>query len=186
PNIVNDVSPASTPVASGRYPYRRLSKPFPGDNVKAQKLFAQGAQAQKTNRLPEAMAAYRAAVQADPAYYEAWYNLAVSATDSGNLNSALTSYEQALAIWPDSPDARYNFALILRKSNFFQDAANEFEKLLARFPNEGRAHLALGNMYAEQFQDSAKARQHYAKVLEIDPQNSQAPVIRYWIAAHPL
>jgi hypothetical protein len=43
----------------------------------------------------------------------------------------------------------------------------------------------LGNLYAEQNRDPAKARQHYTKVLEADPRNSQAMVIRYWLTEHP-
>jgi hypothetical protein len=41
-------------------------------------------------------------------------------------------------------------------------------------------------LYAEQLRDPVKARQHYVKVLEADPHNSQAMVIRYWLADHPL
>jgi hypothetical protein len=31
----------------------------------------------------------------------------------------------------------------------------------------------------------AKARQHYLRVLEAEPHNSQANAIRYWLAANP-
>jgi tetratricopeptide (TPR) repeat protein len=100
----------------------------------------------------------------------------------------LGAYETALVIRPESLEARYNFALLLKQANYLADAANEFEKLVARYPNEGRGHLALGNIYAysDQFRDSSKARQHYAKVLETDPYNSQASAIRSWLTDHPL
>jgi hypothetical protein len=45
--------------------------------------------------------------------------------------------------------------------------------------------LALGNLYAQQFHQLAKARQHYLKVLERDPHNPQAGTIRFWLAANP-
>jgi Tfp pilus assembly protein PilF len=65
------------------------------------------------------------------------------------------------------------------------DAANELEKLLSLYPNNARAHLALGNLYSQQLEQAAKARQHYRKVLEIDPRNSQAPAVRDWLTANP-
>jgi Flp pilus assembly protein TadD len=61
----------------------------------------------------------------------------------------------------------------------------ELEKLLATYPNDPRAHLALGNLYAQQFGQPAKARPHYQKVLEVDPQNPQAGSIHYWLRDHP-
>jgi tetratricopeptide (TPR) repeat protein len=148
-------------------------------------LFAQGVRAQQAHRLTEAMRAYRAATLQDPSLFEAHYNLGLVATEAGNLSLALASYENALAIQPRSLDARYNFALVLKEANCLTDAVNELEKVLASYPNETRAHLALGNLYAQQFGQPAKARQHYLKVLELDPRHPQASPIRFWMAANP-
>jgi tetratricopeptide (TPR) repeat protein len=146
--------------------------------------FAQGTQAQEAGRWPEAVQAYRRAAQLDPAYYEACYNLALAAKEAGNLRQSLAAYESALAIRPDSLDARYNFALVLKQSNYPVDAALELERILLTSPNESRAHLALGNLYAQQLRQPARAREHYLKVLDIDPRNPQASAIRYWLAAY--
>jgi Tfp pilus assembly protein PilF len=97
----------------------------------------------------------------------------------------LSAYENALALQPESLDARYNFGLLLKQSGFTTDAADELEKLIARYPNDARAHLALANLYAQQLNDNARAREHYLKVLEIDPRNAQANDIRRWVAEHP-
>jgi Flp pilus assembly protein TadD len=43
----------------------------------------------------------------------------------------------------------------------------------------------LGNLYAEQLRDIPRARQHYNKVLQLDPRNPQAQSIRYWLVANP-
>ncbi len=183
-------SPTNPPAISvapaiSRYAYHNPPRGLPGNVAAAQKLFAQGSQAQQTHSMAEAIAAYRAAVQADPVYFEAWYNLAVSATEAGNQGAALAAYEQALAVRPESADARYNFALLLQQANYFQDAANELENVLARSPTEARAHLVLGSIYADQLHDTRKARQHYEKLLEVDPRNLQAGVIRSWLTTHP-
>jgi hypothetical protein len=39
-------------------------------------------------------------------------------------------------------------------------------------------------MYAQQFNHPDKARAHYQKVLELDPFNSEAPKIRYWLSVN--
>jgi tetratricopeptide (TPR) repeat protein len=142
-------------------------------------------QAQQAQRRSEAAQFYRQATQADPSLFEAHYNLGLVFTEAGNLPAALAAYEDALAVQPQSLDARYNFALVLKQGNYLVDAVIELERVLAIYPNEPRAHLALGNLYAQQFNQPAKARQHYLKVLEVDPRHPQAGAIRYWLTANP-
>jgi tetratricopeptide (TPR) repeat protein len=168
-----------------RYPYRSPPKPGPGNRHAAERFFAQGVQAQRANHLPDAMQAYRQATQLDPAYFEAYYNLALATAEAGNAQQALSAYEYALAVRPDSSDARYNFALVLKQAAYLLDAANELEKVCAEAPNDSRAHLALGNLYAQQLHQPAKAREHYRKVLETDPRHPQATAIRFWLSANP-
>ncbi len=187
---VNDaaaVPEPSTPPnpAPARYAYKSPLKPVPGNRPEAERWFAQGRQAQRAGRLPEALQAYQMATQLDAAYFEAHFDLGLAAADAGNLPAALAAYETALALRPDSLDARYNFALALKQANYPLDAANEFEKVLASYPNETRAHLALANLYAQQLRQPARARQHYVKVLEGDPGHPQASLIHYWLVANP-
>ena len=184
-----DTTPASDPPqnesVTSRYTYKSPAQPGSGNRIEAQRLFDQAIQLQQAHRLQEAVQTYGRATQVDPAFFEAHYNLGLAATETGDLASAMLSYENALAIRPDALDARYNFALVLKQSKFFIDAANELEKLLAHYPNEARANLALGNLYSQQLRQPAKARQHYLRVLEAEPHNSQANAIRYWLAANP-
>lgn len=179
-NTVPPVQPSPA-----RYVYRLPAKPVPGNRDEAGRSFAQGLKAQQEHRLPAAVQAYRLAAQADPSFYEAYFNLGLVEAEAADLPAALAAYEQALAARPESVDAHYNFALVLRQANYLTDAVNELEKLLATHPNEPRAHLALGNLYAQQLHQPAQARQHYLKLLEADPQNPQATPIRYWLAANP-
>jgi tetratricopeptide (TPR) repeat protein len=171
--------------AAARYVYKSPAKPAPGDRSAAERAFAQGEQAQEARRLPEAVQAYRQAARLDPSLYEAHYNLGLVFTQAGNLAAALAAYEDALAIQPRSLDARYNLALVLKQANYLTDAVIELERVVASYPNETRAHLALGNLYAQQFHHPARARQHYLKVLEVEPRHPQASEIRYWLAANP-
>lgn len=176
---------APAPGLSRRYAYRFPPKPAPGNRSEAERSFAQGVQAQQSQHLNEAIQAYRQATRIDPSYFDAYYNLGVAAAEATNLGLALASYESALAARPDSLDARYNFALTLKQANYYVDAEHELEQLLKRAPSDSRAHLALGNLYAQQLQNPANARLHYLKVLENDPRNPQAGAIRYWLTDNP-
>jgi hypothetical protein len=173
------------PSAYLRYPYLSPAKPVAGNRHEAERAFEQGRQAQRANRLAEAVSAYRQATALDGSYFEAYYNLGLAAYETGSYGQALAAWENALVLRPESKDARYNFALALKAANYPIDAANELETILAAHPNETRAHLVLGNLCAEQLRDPARARTHYLKLLELEPRNAQATAIRYWLVANP-
>jgi tetratricopeptide (TPR) repeat protein len=103
----------------------------------------------------------------------------------GDYKESLPAYEMTLAIRPDSVGARYNFALALKAAGYVTDAVNELNKILASSPDDVRAHLALGNLYAQQLHDVARAREQYLKVLQLDPRNAQAADIQFWLSANP-
>jgi tetratricopeptide (TPR) repeat protein len=168
-----------------RYGYQQPPLPAVGNRAGALRAMEQGLQAHRAGRTNDALAAYRRAVSADPAYFEAQYNAALLAFHSGDLRRALAGWETALAIEPDSINARYNLALALKQAGYAQDAVEELERILVAKPEESRAHLSLANLYAQQLNDRAKARIHYVRLLELEPRNPQAPAIRFWLAANP-
>ena len=92
--------------------------------------------------------------------------------------------------WPDARVAAYFHAHRLPRhpleaAGYVPDAVNELEKIVAANPNEARAHLALGNLYAQQLHDPVRARQHYLKVLAVNPGNPQAGDIQFWLSSNP-
>ena len=177
--------PATPPQADGRYSYRGPGSTAPGDRAAAQRFAAKGAQALESKRYLEAATAFRSAAESDPSWFPAQLNHAAAALQAGRVVEALHAGETALALQPDSAEARYNFALALKQGNFAQDAAIELERLIANDPGDARAHLALGNLYAEQLRQTDKAREHYLKVLEIEPRHSRAASINFWLKANP-
>jgi tetratricopeptide (TPR) repeat protein len=184
-------APAAKPVGSstsrapGRYAYVSPAPPKSGNRREAEAALVQGQQSQRANKLAEALQSFRRATQLDPAYFEAYYSLGLTAFSLRSFPAALTAWENALALRPDNADTRYNFALTLKAADYPQDAADELEKLLALHPDEARGHLTLGNLYADQLHDIPRARRHYNRVLQLDPRNPQAQAIRYWLVAHP-
>ena len=179
---VRIVQPA--PPSFPRYLYLSPGKPRPGNRSAAKIAFAQSQQFERDGRVSDALDSYREAARLDPSWFEAQYNCGVLAYRSLDFSQSLHAYEMALAIRPDSADARCNFALSLKAAGYVTDAVNELGKVLASNPNDARAHLALGNIYAQQLRDPAQARTHYLKVLQLDPRNPQAPDIQFWLSVN--
>jgi len=176
----------SPPVpAFPRYAYLSPSRPAAGDRKAAQGVFVQGHQFEVSQQWADAENSYQMAAQLDPSWFEAQYNYGVLAYRQRDYSRALEADEKALALRPDSADTRYNFALALSHAGYPVDAANELKKILAGGSNEIRVHLALGNLYAQQLRDPAQARQHYERVLALDPINPSAPDIQYWLNSNP-
>jgi Flp pilus assembly protein TadD len=168
-----------------RYRYTSPTPPAAGDRAAADRALQQALAAQRAGRNTEASAAFASALAADPSYFEAQYNSALLSFQTGETAKALTGWETALALQPDSLIARYSFALTLKQGGHATDAAQELEKIIDAKPDDARAHLALGNLYAQQLLDTDKARAHYKKYLELEPRSPQAAAIRFWLAANP-
>jgi cytochrome c-type biogenesis protein CcmH/NrfG len=174
-----------TPLAFPRYLYLSPRKPPAGDRRTASGAFTRARQFEQDSRWQDVMQSYRQAAELDPGWFEAQYNYGAVAYRLRNYNQSLAAYEMALAIQPDSAGARYNFALALEAAGYVTDAVNELEKIVAANPNEVRAHLALGNLYAQQLYDPVRARRHYLKVLEVNPRIPQAGDIQIWLSSNP-
>ena len=70
-------------------------------------LFHQGKMQQLIeNNLDSAMYFYKSALQTDPRFYEAWFNLAVCHEELGNKNQALAAYAKCLKYNPEFEPAR--------------------------------------------------------------------------------
>jgi tetratricopeptide (TPR) repeat protein len=178
-------APVPRPLPGRRYTYRNPAPPSPGNRAKAAPYFAQALRDQRDGRLAEALEGYRKAVKADPSFFEAQYNLGLAAYELREVGPALSAYETALSIKPTADGVRYNFALALQEGSYFQDAANELERVLRDKPDQTRAQFCLATLYAEKLGQPTLARQHFRKVLELEPQHAQAAAIRYWLAANP-
>jgi tetratricopeptide (TPR) repeat protein len=173
-------------VAKGkRYAYPARVTPIPGNRPEAERWAALGVQAGQKGHLQEALRDYQQATTADPTDFDAALGLGLTAIDAGAYETAMTALFRALALEEDSANARYAFAWTLQKRGYYIDAAGELEKLLAAHPDETRGHLLLGNLEAERLGQPKEARQHYTRVLELDPSNPQAPAIRAWILKTP-
>jgi tetratricopeptide (TPR) repeat protein len=166
------------------YPYADFGRPSAGDRAEAVRLLNDGINAHRSFKVDRALDLYRQAAEVDPSLFEAHYNRGVACFEAGELGESLRAYERALAVDPDSVPARFNFATTLQKSGYPADAVAQLDHLVKAHPEETRAHLALGNLYTDTFRDDSRAREHYVRVLQLDPQHPNATSLRFWLEAH--
>lgn len=183
PVVSAKTDPPSPPVP--RYPYLHSAKPAAGDRQKAMNLYQVGEKALADQRWADALVNFEAATKVDPAFAEAHARLGRVAMEVGDRAKAMAAYETALALQPNLAAARFNFALALQQEGYWADAAGEFEKYYEQNPNESNGRLSLATLYLQRLNAPAKARAHYLKLLELEPQHPQAGAIREWLRRNP-
>lgn len=170
-----------------RYRYVKPKRPEPGAVVDPEgltKMFEKALHQHRINELDAAIDGYRKVLQVNPAYQQAYVNIALALQVQGEVKQALPVYEKALAINPFSKVTRHGFASALSRSEYYVDSAKEFHGLLDLYKNDLSAHLALGGLYSDHLKDPDKASVHFRKVLELSPQHPQATGIRQWLFNH--
>jgi tetratricopeptide (TPR) repeat protein len=93
-------------------------------------------------RPAEAKIAWQIAVARDPAFAEAWYNLALAAEDEGHADLAIAEYRRAVQARPDYGDAQFNLALLLTRLDRCAEALTVWERFLALDPGSKQAATA--------------------------------------------
>ena len=180
-NAVKVASVLPSAVAFPRYKYLNPALPNSGDRQVAKTYFDDGDGAQKREEWQRAKAAYLEASKADPAWFDARFELGQAAYYTGDTDLALQSFEYALAIEPNDGPARFNFAKSLVQGNYYAAAAAELETFLQFNPDNAQAHFEAGRLYAQELNDVARAAVHYKRVIGLKPGHSQAVTIRYWL-----
>jgi tetratricopeptide (TPR) repeat protein len=93
-------------------------------------------------RAAEAKIAWQIAVARDPAFAEAWYNLAMAAEDEEHTDLAIAEYRRAVQAQPDYADAHFNLALLLTRLDRCEEALATWERFLELQPHSGQAGTA--------------------------------------------
>lgn len=97
---------------------------------------------QAGGRAAEAKVAWQIAVARDPAFAEAWYNLALAAEDEQQTDLAVAEYRRAVKAQPDYADAHFNLALLLTRLDRCEEALAAWQRFLALEPSSQQAVIA--------------------------------------------
>ena len=134
----------------------------------------------------EAIAAYNAALDADPNALTAYVGLGRTAADKGDLQAAIGYYNQALARDSDNINAHFWLGQAMIEQDQFTAALKEFEFVLDHDPNNAIAYYGSGRAYsriaegqygvddAQAAQYDALARERLDKALSLRPNLAEA------------
>ncbi len=132
-----------------------------------------GAALQDDQRLDEAIAHYRRAIELSPDYAPAYNNLGTAYRAQGRLPEAIRSYERALTLNPDYQEVHYNLGNALLDSGKIDRAIDEFGRAGEAMASAVEVHNNLGIAFAAKGQlDSAIAE--FREAVRIEPASVQA------------
>lgn len=182
--VLPPAQPVEVRPPAPRYRYLNPARPVAGNRELALDAVSRGVTEHRRRELTRAVELYRESVRIDPALYEGHFNLGLAAAEMKNWSLSLSAYETALSIRPSAIDARLNFAEVLEAAGYLEDSKLQLERVLAERPDETRAHFTLGRLLSSDPSSHSQAARHYRRVLELEPQHSQAAALRYWLQAH--
>ena len=90
----------------------------------------------------EAKIAWQIAVAREPAFAEAWYNLAMAAEDEEQIDLAIAQYRRAVRAQSDYGDAHFNLALLLTKLDRCAEALPLWDRFLELEASSRQARTA--------------------------------------------
>lgn len=106
-----------------------------------------------------AVAAYRQALESDPAYVDAHINLGRLLHERRETAAALEHYQRALALRPDDALAAFNLGVALEDAGRSDEALAAYRSAVAADPRAADAHYNLAGLY-ERLGDRASAIRH--------------------------
>jgi tetratricopeptide (TPR) repeat protein len=127
------------------------------------------------SRQTEARQQFRRALEINPEYTEARFDLASIDAQSGDLEAAATGFQRVLAEKPDHPKARQHLGEVLfllgdrlEDSGKHNEAAQRYREALKYRPDDAELHTSLGMILARMGQFRA-AQPEFEAAVRIDP-----------------
>ena len=127
----------------------------------------------REGKISEAIADYQKAIERDPLYYDAYYELGNIAYQAGDLPKAATLFTKAYELNPQYTNALNNLGGAYMRMHEWKKAIDTLKKLLAQNPvfTEGYYNLAVAYEQTGRFNDAA---QMYQSALDLNPDDPDA------------
>jgi tetratricopeptide (TPR) repeat protein len=153
------------------------SAPQPNDRTsqiqRAQQLFSQAVQQHQSGRLVEAETSYQQAIELQPKFVDAHYNLGHLLLQLGKHAEAEASYRTAVSLRPNFFEAQYNLGDLLLQIGRITEAELQFRLALSLRPDAARAYNGLGISLWQQAQTAperlVEAEAAYRQAVALDP-----------------
>jgi tetratricopeptide (TPR) repeat protein len=145
--------------------------------INARDWVRRGLEAENDEDLDSARSRYLRALELEPEHPGALLNLGNLTYARGELRAACELYRAATRADPTYPEAWYNLANTLDDLHHYDAAVHAYEVALKLAPDFADAHFNLGLCWEKQGQ-RARARPHWARFLELDPQGESSSIAR--------
>lgn len=150
----------------------------------AYRWFLEGlAHDESSERMDEAMDAYRRALELDPSLAAAHTNLGIAYYRSGRTAEAREHFERARALDPDLPEASYNLANLHEEAGELDLAIAEYRRVTLTAPAFADAHFNLA-IALEKVGSRIQAAEHFERYLELCEGDEPGAVWRRLAKAH--
>ncbi len=109
---------------------------------------------------------FKQAIQRDPRFWEAYYNLGIVYFNSGKLDLALAQFNKVIRALPNFSKPYFGRGLIYYKKGYFEKATADFQKVVDLNPNDYKAYYYLGQIYRrlKRFKEAEKALKEAQKI----------------------
>jgi len=135
-----------------------------------------GADLLKQGRLDEAIAEFERAVQADPDYAAAYFNLAYAYERRDRSDDAIAQYKKALQLDPKNVLGQNNLGVLYDKKGLYDEAIATFEQALRIDPSNStvQANLASSRKSKATVQERDARIAEARKRVEASPKDPRA------------
>lgn len=124
-------------------------------------------------RMPEAEAAFCRAVEIDPSYALAHYNLGIAYMASNKDDEAERAFRRALENAPNLVEARINLGAVLFGAKRFAEATGVLTEALAIDPKRASVYRELGRLMIATSR-YAQAEEYFREAVRLDPMDANA------------
>ena len=137
---------------------------------KVESIFNEAVKQHTGNNLDEAKKLYQKVIEINPNYENAYNNLGIIYSISGDLQEAKKCYEKTLAINPKNFNAYNNVGNIYKELGDFENAINKYEKAIELNPNHLNTYNNLGLIFYD-LGEYLKSIYYFKEAVKIDQNN---------------
>jgi tetratricopeptide (TPR) repeat protein/peroxiredoxin len=153
----------------------RLALPFPGTLYLGQfqrNMFTYGAAFSQAGYYDQAIREFTLALETDPDYAEAHYNLGTLYLKQGKPDEARRHLQRALELRHEYPDALNNLGLLAAQAGDTREAIRYFQEAIEQRPDYALAFFNLGNVYRreQRFSEAKQALERAVALVPDDPE----------------
>ncbi|PSB53739.1 capsular polysaccharide biosynthesis protein [filamentous cyanobacterium Phorm 6] len=122
-------------------------------------------------KVDEAVACYRLAIQLNPKLSPAYHNIGEILSRKQEWEGAVNAYRHSIQVKPDNAGSHYGLAKALSAQEFWEEAVVSYRKVIQFNPNSAEVYHQLGDALTK-LQKWEEAISVYRRAIELNPDNS--------------